>query len=266
VPWHFPLHKEASVQGSSAKAERLFERDYPAIHAHLKHFKKDLSARNKAETGIRYEWYALQRWGADYWQEFTRPKVITGRFMNAPTFAYNDAGLYHNNANSFIADGTRFLTGVLNSPVSWWALVQTCTDLQNGYLQAHNENVAQIPIPPATPDQQRLCERLAEALIWLHGPAAKKAKDESLGLMVAYFEQWLNGLVYELFFPDELHTRKLKPFDETAKLDPPDLAKVPDGHKLERLQERFDKAAGRMGAMIEELQKVEVVRIIEEVT
>jgi hypothetical protein len=84
--------------------------------------------------------------------------------------------------------------------------------------------------------------------------------------MAAYFEQWLNGLVYELFFPDELHTRKLKPFDETAKLDPPDLAKVPDGQKLERLQERFDKAAGRMGAMIEELQKVEVVRIIEEVT
>ena len=31
--------------------------------------------RNKTETGVRYEWYALQRWGADYWEEFERPKL-----------------------------------------------------------------------------------------------------------------------------------------------------------------------------------------------
>ena len=26
-------------------------------------YKEPLSKRNKAETGIRYEWYAMQRWG-----------------------------------------------------------------------------------------------------------------------------------------------------------------------------------------------------------
>ena len=30
-------------------------------------YKEPLSKRNKAETGIRYEWYAMQRWGAKYW-------------------------------------------------------------------------------------------------------------------------------------------------------------------------------------------------------
>ncbi|MBI2890379.1 MAG: hypothetical protein HYY13_06290 [Nitrospirae bacterium] len=50
----------------------------------------------------------------------------------------------------------------------------------------------------------------------------------SIDLMKAYFEQWLNGLVYELFFPGELHARKLTLFDETAKLNLPDLAKVPE--------------------------------------
>lgn len=33
------------------------------------HYKTELSARNKAETGIRYEWYAMQRWGANYWDD-----------------------------------------------------------------------------------------------------------------------------------------------------------------------------------------------------
>lgn len=32
-------------------------------------YKEVLSNRNKAETGIRYEWYAMQRWGAKYWEE-----------------------------------------------------------------------------------------------------------------------------------------------------------------------------------------------------
>ena len=115
--------------------------------------------------------------------------------------------------------------------------------------------MGQFPIPPATPDQQRWCERLAEALIWLHGkgasaPCRPKSGGRDLaplpsdnaphGLMAAYFEQWLNGLVYELFFPGELHARKLKLFDETARLNPPDLTKVPESRKLERLQENLD--------------------------
>ena len=67
IPWHFPLHLDNSIQGCSEKAEKEFQKQYPAIYNHLLGYKKQLSARNKAETGIRYEWYALQRWGANYW-------------------------------------------------------------------------------------------------------------------------------------------------------------------------------------------------------
>lgn len=66
IPWHFPLHKNSNISGSSLEAEEAFENQYPAIYRHLLKFKKQLSNRNKAETGIRYEWYALQRWGANY--------------------------------------------------------------------------------------------------------------------------------------------------------------------------------------------------------
>jgi hypothetical protein len=56
VPWHFPLQEDTSIVGASTKAERAFEGGYPAIYAHLKSFKHELSSRNKAETGVRYEW------------------------------------------------------------------------------------------------------------------------------------------------------------------------------------------------------------------
>jgi adenine-specific DNA-methyltransferase len=248
--------------GKSEKdAEKTFAETYPAIHDFFEPLHKALIKRY--DQG-KYFWELRS---CVYWQEFDRPKVITGRFMNVPTFAYDVDGIYHNNANSFIANGTPFLTGVLNSSISWWTLVQTCTDLRNGYLQAHNQNIAPIPIPPATSDQQSYCEWLVKAMVWLYGPKAKKKGDESLGLMVAYFEQWLNGLVYELFFPGELHSRKLNLFDETAKLNVPNLDKLTENQKLEALQEVFTKAYdpdATLRGMLFDLRSLDVVRVIEE--
>ncbi len=258
-------------------------KQYPAIHDHLKQFKKALTPGipGGRKPGS-YEWYEIQD-NIAYWQEFEQPKVIFGRFMDKATYAFDDKGMYHNDALYFASRVTPFVAVVTNSPVNWWFLTQTCTDLQNGYLQALRQYQEEIPIPPATPDQQCCCERLAEALIWLHGepgdgvaPRPKSGgrdlavlpmDDIKRGLMVAFFEQWLNGLVYELFFPDELHACDLKLFDETAKLNPPDLAKVSDSRKLAALQEVFDKAHDDnqpLREALEDLRKVEEIRIIEE--
>jgi hypothetical protein len=241
---------------------------HPSIHAHLKQFKKALTPGipGGRKPGS-YGWYEIQD-NISYWQEFERPKVIFGRFMDRATYAFDDEGMYHNDALYFASRVTPFLAVVANSPVNWWFLTQTCTDLQNGYLQALRQYQEEIPIPHTTSDQQRWCERLAGALIWLHGPAAKTTKMESFGLMAAYFEQWLNGLVYELFFLSELHARKLKLFDETARLNPPDLAKVPESRKPAALQELFTKAYDADAAlrvMLFDLRSLDVVRLIEDV-
>ena len=69
VPWHFPLHNDSSIKGASQAAEDEFKKQYSAIYNHLLKFKNELSNRNNAETGVRYEWYALQRWGSNYWDQ-----------------------------------------------------------------------------------------------------------------------------------------------------------------------------------------------------
>jgi hypothetical protein len=233
-------------------------KDFPAIHAHLKPFKSRLmpGVPGGRKPGS-YEWYEIQD-NVAYWKEFEEPKVITGRFMDKPTFAFDSTGLYHNNANSFIARVTPYVAAVLNSSVSWYFLKQTCTDLQNGFIQAHNENISPIPIPVAPPEQKMLCEALSGALIDLHKPDAAKLPEH--GLIVAWFEQWLNGLVYELFFPGELHARGLHLFAETAKL-------LPEG-KLPKKSIPEVFAASRdfkrpLRAMLTDLQTVEEVRLIE---
>ena len=76
IPWHFPMHLDKGIEGASHIAEEAFMQQYPAVYNHLLQYKKELSSRNKAETGIRYEWYAMQRWGANYWEDFNKPKIV----------------------------------------------------------------------------------------------------------------------------------------------------------------------------------------------
>ena len=70
IPWHFPLHEELNISGDSTEAAFRFENDYPEIFYHLLQYKDKLSVRNKSETRIRYEWYAMPRFGASYYKDF----------------------------------------------------------------------------------------------------------------------------------------------------------------------------------------------------
>ena len=58
------------------------------MYNHLKKFKEKLEKRNQAETGIRYEWYALQRYASDYYQNFSKEKIIWIELTNKNRFAY----------------------------------------------------------------------------------------------------------------------------------------------------------------------------------
>ena len=90
IPWHFPLQFDESITGASEKAEIAFQEQYPAVYQHMLKYKEPLSKRNKAETGIRYEWYAMQRWGAKYWEDFSKPKILWKRVGSILRFCYND--------------------------------------------------------------------------------------------------------------------------------------------------------------------------------
>jgi adenine-specific DNA-methyltransferase len=257
---------------------------YPAIHDHLKQFKKALTPGipGGRKPGS-YEWYEIQD-NIAYWQEFEQPKVIVPAIQNKVNYAPDATGFYSNDKTSiFIPTSVSFTLAITNSQVSGWVTRQTFASKQGGFYEFKPMYVSTMPIPPATSDQQRWCERLAEALIWLHGESGDSAaprpkssgRDFAIlpingvkhGLMVTFFEQWLNGLVYELFFPDELHARNLKLFDETARLNPPDLTKIPESRKLAALREIFDKAHDDNQPLREalaDLHKVEEIRIIDE--
>ena len=245
--------------------------DYPAIKKHLTSFRDELSDRPEVKAG-RVPWYAMSRYASDYWQEFSLPKIVVPAIAGGMEFAYDADGYFLNNKASLAVPNNPFYClAVLNSPTSLWFAKQVFATKEGGFYDFEPRYCSQFPIPDAPIEQQRWCERLASVLIWLNSSEVVKKFGDSAptSLMGAYFEQWLNGLVYELFFADELHARNLRLFDETAKPDnaPPDFAKLKEPEKLKRLQALFERTYDSnhpIRSMLFSLRSLETVRIIEE--
>lgn len=254
-PWSVESEKEAL---------RTFSKTYPAIRQHLEAFRERLIDRD--DQG-RFYWELRS---CTYYGEFEKPKIVSTKISIRPTFAFDRDGCYLGNTSYFIPAGAKalYLLALLNSTLFEGYARRVFVAKQGGWYEVQPDGLESFPIPAPAPEQQRWCERLVETLIWLHGPhAPRQAKDTPFNLMKAYFEQWLNGLVYELYFSGELHARKFTLFAETARLSPPDLSSVPELKKLSRLKEVFEQAYDAnapLRSMLFSLRSLEVVRIIEE--
>ena len=150
IPWHFPFHLlKPEIKGASQEAEEVFKNQYPAIYNHLLQYKTELSNRNKSETGIRYEWYALQRWGANYWEDFSKQKIIWKIIGNELAFCIENGNFMINNA-CYLLTGNHleYIVAFLNSkPIKWFSLQTNMNKTGVGDMQVGAQNISLFPIP-----------------------------------------------------------------------------------------------------------------------
>ena len=132
---------------ASDEAEAQFKKRYPAIYNHLQKFKSELMDRDHSETGIRYEWYALQRPRPQYHNKFKNEKIIYVKFQVRPSFTLDNEGTYINDAIWTIPLPDKYLLGILNSKIGWFLISQHCSQIKGGY-QLIFKYLKNIPIKP----------------------------------------------------------------------------------------------------------------------
>ena len=151
IPWHFPFHLlKPEIKGASQEAEEAFKNQYPAIYNHLLQYKTELSNRNKSETGIRYEWYALQRWGANYWEDFSKQKIVYPDISERLNFQIIEDEFFLNNTIYFITSHTEelsYLLKFLNSKLIDWYYKSLSVQLGEKAVRMFTIYVLNIPIP-----------------------------------------------------------------------------------------------------------------------
>jgi len=176
IPWHFPLYLDKSIVGASIKAEKEFERQYPAVYRYLLQYKPQLSERNKAETGIRYEWYALQRWGANYMDDFNKPKIIYIEIMTDneadgyffPCFSYDDKCSVVLNTGYIMTSKTieiKAILAILNSRMGRFILKLFVSQLQQRQFRMLRQYMNNVPLPCFDYNTMKRLTGLAEKCI-----------------------------------------------------------------------------------------------------
>lgn len=167
IPWHFPLQFDESITGASEKAETAFQEQYPAVYQHMLEYKEPLSKRNKAETGIRYEWYAMQRWGAKYWEDFNKPKIVWGEISDRSKFAFEAYGSFIPEATTFLMVGSDlpYLLCVLNSPLSEWFFSKVGTTTGVGTVRWKKYTIQELLIPSVNVKLRQLFQQIVEKYV-----------------------------------------------------------------------------------------------------
>ncbi len=194
IPWHFP---NTGSPKDMEQNEQDFSIHYPIIYAHLLSHKDKLLKRNKDETGKRYEWYCLQRWAANYYQEFEKEKIVYPCIMaKEPCFVYEEKGFYAPApANIITGDKIeiKYITALLNSKCIYFAMRKF---YMGGGIEGElkTNNLEKIPIPKITEKNQELADKItdgAKAIL------ALKEKDPKANTQE--LEKEIDALVYQLY-------------------------------------------------------------------
>jgi hypothetical protein len=164
IPWHFPLHTNSYITGASEEAELEFQQQYPEIYDHLIKYKKELSARNKAETGIRYEWYALQRWGANYMDDFSKQKIVWKRVGSIIRFGIDLKGCVTLDSTCFATGNhLKYIVGILNSKLGN-LMLQDSPKTGTGDLLISVQAIEPIKIPYPTFENEEAISNIVDEL------------------------------------------------------------------------------------------------------
>ncbi|MCC5612826.1 Eco57I restriction-modification methylase domain-containing protein, partial [Nostoc sp. CHAB 5834] len=169
-------------------SEEWLAKKYPRIHNYLLPY--ETQAIKRSDKGDY--WWELR--ACDYYRVFDQPKIMYQKFQVTPCFILDEQGLYCNDSMWIIPGADKVLLALLNSRIGWFLISLYCIRIKNG-RQLLFKNLGRIPIAEASSAQRPVFERLVDAAI-----AAKRHK-----LDTSLTEQLLDALVFELYFPDEVH-------------------------------------------------------------
>jgi hypothetical protein len=264
IPWHFPLHNDKNISNSSKQAEIAFKSQYPSIYNHLISYKEELLNRNKAETGIRYEWYALQRYGADFWENYEKPKIVWIEISDRANYAYDDKGMYLTNSAYFLTSNSdkvnlKYLLGILNSKVADFYFSQKTARIAGGRMRYTKQYVEQIPIPNVPIKEQKPFIALVNIILILKKQDLMDSTDR---IMPFFFEHVIDVAVAELYFKEQINKENFEIIKHLQVL--PDTESNISLSKIRNIYKEFNAPNHPIHNAVSFLKNYEPLKSIEE--
>lgn len=244
--------------------------EYPAVREYLKSFGRKLhqtgEAMGKDENGnviksrkkTGNKWFETQD-QIGYYEEFGKEKVVWLEMSPTPNFAYSNEEMFVLNT-SYILTGKhlKWLLAILNSEILDGYFPMISTDVRGKTRRYIKQYVELLPIPSYRKDYAGYLEALVDY--------AHLVKSRNQTLQSAYFEQLIDGLVYELYFPGEIKAAGKQILPHLSGLQPlkEDMSEEEKLAVIRREFERLYDPHHPVRNKLETLDSVEEVRIIKE--
>jgi adenine-specific DNA-methyltransferase len=260
---------------SNGRAElitlREIEDQMPKLYNYLRRNKQPLEAREDGRM-CGQGWYGFIY--PKNIEVMSQPKLLVPDIADRASFALDERGEFAFTSGYGVTlkknagVSLKFVLGSVNSKVLDFFWRKVSTPLRGGFYRYFTQFIEQFPIPTPAPAQEEQVVRLVNYLIWLnaHFQLHQRAKLARDTLMLAWWEQVLNGLLYELYFPDDLHPRGLHLFDLFTVSDLPQLDAIAERERLIRLRTEFERTYATdhpLRGALSTLHSLEIVRTIE---
>lgn len=159
------------------------------------------------------------------------------------------------------------ILAVLNSRVCQWVFEADNPQMVGKtFAEIKVVYVERLPLPSISDAQSRLIRPLVEILLLLHSALEESEQSTRDPLMLAYWDQVLNSLVYELYFPNEIHDAGLHLFDLVQEANLPEVNKILEKDRLPMLRKKFEElhdGTHPLRIALDKLQTLDTIRIIE---
>ena len=137
---------------------------YPSILSWLEKHRKGLENRPEVKQG-RFPWYALSRYGADYWQLFEQSKMIYQEINTFPAYAVDFDGYFTNNKVFIFSKADLYICSCLNSPLGWWMAHRLFPKMIGDAVTPRSDLIVDFPIAPPTEEIRAEVEPIVNRLI-----------------------------------------------------------------------------------------------------
>jgi hypothetical protein len=244
--------------------------EYPAVRDYLKSFGRNLHqtgevvgkdeqgniVKSRKKTGNK--WFETQD-QIGYYKEFEKEKIIWLEMSPEPNFALCSAVVFVLNT-SYILTGKhlKWLLAQLNSELMDCYFPMVSTDVRGKTRRYIKQYVELLPIVEYQQNFAKFFEPLVDFV--------QETKANNQKLQAAYFEQLIDGLVYELYFPDEIKTANKAILSHLGELTPI-TDTMSEEEKLAVIQREFDRLYDPRHPVrnhLETLDSIQVVRTIRQ--
>ena len=197
--------------------------EYPAIKGHLETFRADLTPR-KSDNDRRgrkpgaYRWYEIQD-DVAYYEVFHKPKLVFPDICKHPRFCYDDTGVYLTNTAYALGTGDKYLLGILNSRLFWFAISNISIpfgvragEFRYRLIYQYMEKIPVRKLDLKKPTEKAAHDRMVDlvnrrlALTPKLRAATSDSEKATLQNAVTATDQQIDALVYELYglTPEEI--------------------------------------------------------------